>query len=343
MSSLLNFNLFGIPFCGSDVCGFFGDYDEDLCSRWIQSNTVFPFFRNHNHIESKDQEFYKIGPDIEKSISNAMNLRYSLLKYIYNLFVLRRGKGLIYYPPAFEFVSDFAALSEPQTIESHVMVGPDLLFAAGTSVYLPANVTWYKLNSRFSAKVIGRRERPRTVEQYLKTYEEIPLYVREGAAILQQQVESVYRVSQLPFSYTLKCYLDYNLECALTYHDEQARKQNFKHPDNYSYQLLGKLALHPNTTRFERFTLSMKNTGSPEPTFALTLDRIVVIWEAEIALGNGLCGMTYLAGNHHQHGMCSAFQKALGKDRVELSSHPFGDSMEVQSGWELTFQVLESL
>lgn len=101
ISSLLNFNLFGVPFCGSDVCGFFGDYNENLCSKWIQSNTLFPFFRNHNHIESKDQEFYKIGANIEKSIYNAMNLRYSLLKYVYNLFVQSNGQGLIYYPPAF--------------------------------------------------------------------------------------------------------------------------------------------------------------------------------------------------------------------------------------------------
>ena len=49
ISSLLNFNLFGIPFVGSDVCGFYGNFQEDLCCKWIRTNSLFPLFRNHNH------------------------------------------------------------------------------------------------------------------------------------------------------------------------------------------------------------------------------------------------------------------------------------------------------
>lgn len=119
----MNFNIFGIPFTGSDICGFYGDYVEDLCSKWIQSNTLFPFFRNHNHIEATDQEFYKVGQHIEMSILNAMNLRYSIIKYLHNLFVQSDGTGLIYYPLHFAFSEDYELLVSDTVISTHCMIG----------------------------------------------------------------------------------------------------------------------------------------------------------------------------------------------------------------------------
>ena len=85
--SMFSFNLFGIPMIGADICGFEGDTTELLCSRWAQLGSLYPFARNHNHEHAKDQEFHKLGPTLLETARKALNLRYSLLKYYYSIFI----------------------------------------------------------------------------------------------------------------------------------------------------------------------------------------------------------------------------------------------------------------
>jgi alpha-glucosidase (family GH31 glycosyl hydrolase) len=45
---LLEFNLFGIPFVGSSVCGYYENTTPELCTRWMQLGAFYTYFRNNN-------------------------------------------------------------------------------------------------------------------------------------------------------------------------------------------------------------------------------------------------------------------------------------------------------
>ena len=110
VNGIFQFQIYGVPMTGDDICGFFNDSWDEICARWMSLGSFFPFSRNHNHADYKSQEPYVFGKNslTYKSSKLALNMKYSLLRYYYtNLFKVSLGeKGSFFKPLFFEYYSD---------------------------------------------------------------------------------------------------------------------------------------------------------------------------------------------------------------------------------------------
>lgn len=58
VTGVMMMSIFGISVTGSDICGFMGDTNPELCARWHMVGAFYPFSRNHNSINTIAQEPY---------------------------------------------------------------------------------------------------------------------------------------------------------------------------------------------------------------------------------------------------------------------------------------------
>ncbi|KAH8690762.1 putative alpha-glucosidase AgdA [Talaromyces proteolyticus] len=184
----LSFSLFGVPMFGVDTCGFNGNTDEELCSRWMQLSAFFPFYRNHNVLSAIPQEPYRWASVADASKS-AMKIRYAILPYIYTLFHLASTKGsTVMRALSWEFPNDPSLAA----VETQFLLGPSLMIVP---VLEPqANVTkgvfpgvgtgevWYDWYSQtaFDAK-------PGVNTTIKAPLGHIPVFVRGGSVLPMQQ------------------------------------------------------------------------------------------------------------------------------------------------------------
>ncbi|KAI9062325.1 glycoside hydrolase family 31 protein [Trametes sanguinea] len=123
IQGVLQFQLFQIPFVGADTCGFGGNTDEELCSRWMQLSAFMPFYRNHNVRSALSQEPYR-WDSVANASRTAINIRYSLLPYWYTLFANASMRGT---PPIRALFFEFPDEPELFAVDRQYLIGRDLL------------------------------------------------------------------------------------------------------------------------------------------------------------------------------------------------------------------------
>ncbi len=185
--SIYNFQLFGMPMAGTDICGFKGHTNEELCARWIQSGAFYPFARNHNDINGRDQELYSFNSRLSTTARNALRQRYSLLQYYYtNIFEASLFGGAVFSPLFFEFPNDTQAYLERNDtflVGKSILVAPALHKGVRTvSPYLP-NGNWYDLRAgRLLARYL-ENEMNGTRVTLKAGFEHVNVLLRGGAVI----------------------------------------------------------------------------------------------------------------------------------------------------------------
>ncbi|XP_067936400.1 lysosomal alpha-glucosidase-like [Watersipora subatra] len=199
ISAILNFQLFGIPFVGADICGFMGTTNGELCVRWTQLGVFYPFMRNHNTLGSPDQDpaapMFK--DDEKKAMASALQLRYRLIPHLYTLLARAHMNGTtvanpiwLMYPQADLYDNDRQLMWGKD-----IMVAP-VLDQGMTSVkaYFPSR-TWVDLAT---GDVITSSGEEITVEAPLS---KIPVYIGSGGIIPMQAPEVTTTLSRKnPFS-----------------------------------------------------------------------------------------------------------------------------------------------
>ncbi len=177
-------NLSGVSFVGPDVGGFNGEPTKELFERWVQLGVFTPFFRTHTIVNSRSQEPWSYGEDVEYNVREMINKRYQLLPYIYSAFYQSHKYGTPVVKPLFWY-DQFDETTYQEGYQYQYYFGDYLMIVAAkvnqdfTKVYLPQGL-WYEFDSNLihQGKQIIISESGRT---------RLPVFVRAGAVVAMRE------------------------------------------------------------------------------------------------------------------------------------------------------------
>lgn len=188
IAGTLNFQLFGVPLTGADICGFLGNTTAELCTRWFQAAAFLPFARSHNSAP-RDQEPYAFGTATTDAIRAVLQLRYALLPYMYSAFARVAAEGGCVATPMFVAFPDDANTwgIDTQWLLGDALLASPALTQGATSVaaYFPAGARWYDVQTGalVSTEGGGHVSLPTPLSAF-------NLHVRGGAVVAMQPLPS---------------------------------------------------------------------------------------------------------------------------------------------------------
>lgn len=179
IAGVLNFNMFGVPMVGADICGFNGNTTTNLCMRWMQLGAFYPFSRNHNTDDGMDQDPVALGDRVVRASRKALIQRYTLLPYLYTLFFNAYITGEpVARPLFFQFPED----EKTYSVDTQFLWGSALMIVpvlrehvTKVEAYLPQGM-WYEW---YGGSVV-REEGEGSYITLPAPYDTIPLLILGG-------------------------------------------------------------------------------------------------------------------------------------------------------------------
>jgi alpha-D-xyloside xylohydrolase len=186
MLSGMNFIMTGMPFWTTDIGGFFRpgdaqytspDYHE-LLTRWFQWGAFSTIFRVHGY--QSETEPWKYGTVVEENMRKMLNVRYSLIPYIYSeAWKISNSGSTMMRPLVMDFQNDPIAVGQAY----EYMFGASLLVAPviepgviTQEVYLPKSANWFDFWT-------GKQFEGGQTIQANAPIDQIPVFVKAGAII----------------------------------------------------------------------------------------------------------------------------------------------------------------
>ena len=202
------FQIFGMPFVGADICGFFDDTTGELCARWIQVGALYPFARNHNRDQPKDQEPWAFkerrerdGDKMLEAYRASGKFRYSILKWFYSLFIATRGSGTVWRPLSFEFPDEEILYTDDHINERQLLLGSSMMATpcveqghTKVKAYFPKD-DWFDFLS--GQRIITEERENRKVEIDAPFNAPAPIFIRAGHIVHSQDVSNVLSTDDL--------------------------------------------------------------------------------------------------------------------------------------------------
>eukprot|EP01086_Lenisia_limosa_P006583 TRINITY_DN254_c0_g1_i1.p1 TRINITY_DN254_c0_g1~~TRINITY_DN254_c0_g1_i1.p1 ORF type:complete len:774 (+),score=158.70 TRINITY_DN254_c0_g1_i1:51-2372(+) len=175
----------GFSVFGPDTCGFLNNSTEELCTRWSQVATFYPFYRNHNFNQSSPQEPYVFSSQHMNIVRTYSGLRLMYFPEAWNL----QANAHLYGHPVLRamhyYYSDEYSLADQTQFffGSNFLVAPILEEGAvQRQVYLPKEDVFYDLKGdRMKSGLI-------TVDAPIDI---LPVYIRGGGAYLAHSISGL--------------------------------------------------------------------------------------------------------------------------------------------------------
>ncbi|MFC5401302.1 TIM-barrel domain-containing protein [Cohnella soli] len=226
----------GQPKWGMDTGGFNpndSNPSPELYARWLQFSALTPVFRVHGNLNQQRQPWY-FGNSAEEAAKGAIQLRYSLIPYMYayERSAYESGLGLVR-PLMYDYPTDSNAANDTEAwmFGDWLLASPVMDQGQNVkNIYLPAG-TW---TDYFRGTVYTGGQ---TIKYPVntETYSDIPLFIKKGAIIPNQQVLDY--VGQTAVSTVNVDVFPDTASTSFTYYDDDGASYNYE-SSNYFKQTL---------------------------------------------------------------------------------------------------------
>jgi alpha-glucosidase len=174
----------GEPQWSMDTGGFNGHPTPENYARWMEFGAFVPIFRVHGGNAEKRQPWV-YGPVAEEAAKRAIRLRYDLTPYLYSNARIATETGIGIVRPLFwEFPDDERCAEEIRgwMFGDALFVSPVVERGLPTHRFFLPPGQWFEYSS--GAPVSGGRDMNVPVDS--ATWQDVPIYVREGSILATQ-------------------------------------------------------------------------------------------------------------------------------------------------------------